>query len=98
MVYTYVVRSSLLNSYSLVLATTVGANRVLEELLAWIRLTTLIDWSTFTTFSEMSWYMLLKLKRDIGRLSFCRLRLYLTYVGWVNIVEREYNLRLKIDH
>jgi hypothetical protein len=54
MVYTYVVRSSLLNSYSLVLATTVGANRVLEELLAWIRLTTLIDWSTFTTFSEMS--------------------------------------------
>ena len=55
MVYTYVVRSSLLNSYSLVLATTVGANRVLEELLAWIRLTTLIDWSTFTTFSEMSW-------------------------------------------
>ena len=55
MVYTYVVRSSLLNSYSLVLATTVGANRVLKELLAWIRLTTLIDWSTFTTFSEMSW-------------------------------------------
>jgi len=44
----------LLASYRLVLATTIGANCVLEELLAWIRLPTLIDWSTFAAFSEMS--------------------------------------------